>query len=104
VRVGLPRLERLPGQKAFRIEVIHPGESTWAPLQAKDEDGAVTLDVPLKRGCAIVKLSTSWIAPAATYFTTSTRLNWRLSLTARSFTTRSKEAHRHSIRLVTRPR
>lgn len=72
VRVVLQHLRRQPGQEAFSVEVIHPGETTWAPLKVADKDGVVTLDVPLKRGCAMVKLSTSWIAPAATYFTTST--------------------------------
>ena len=72
VRVVLQHLQKQPGQEAFGVEVIHPGETNWAPLKVGDKDGVVTLDVPLKRGCAMVKLSTSWIAPAATYFTTST--------------------------------
>ena len=52
--------------------MIHPGKTDWAPLEVEDEDGAVVMDVPLERGCAMVKLSTSWITPATTYFTTTT--------------------------------
>ena len=71
-RIVLRHLKKQPGQSAFRVEVIHPGKTNWAPLEVEDDDRIVVMDVPLERGCAMAKLSTSWIAPAAAYFTTST--------------------------------
>ncbi|HOZ48977.1 MAG TPA: chitobiase/beta-hexosaminidase C-terminal domain-containing protein [Candidatus Hydrogenedentes bacterium] len=68
--VVLRHLTRLPGQRAFHGELVHPGETEWAPLTVEDDGAQVALNVPLERGCAMVKLSTSWIAPATPYFTT----------------------------------
>ncbi|MBN1343678.1 MAG: NPCBM/NEW2 domain-containing protein [Phycisphaerae bacterium] len=72
--VQLHDLPSLPGQKGFRIEVIHPGHETWAPLEAKQEPGLLTLDVPLCRGCAMVRLSHTWITPYRRYFTSPIRM------------------------------
>ena len=71
VHVVLRHLKKQPGQSAFRAEAIHPGKTDWTPLKIEDNDGVVAMDVPLERGCAMVKLSTSWITPTITYFTTS---------------------------------
>ena len=55
-RVALRQLEKRPGQKTFKASVIHPGSTEWKPLTLLEEDGVVTLDVPLMRGCAMVKI------------------------------------------------
>ena len=79
--VVLRGLPQLAGQKGFRMEVIHPGEASRVGRGTKthQEPGEVglrssthptdfTLDVPLLRGCAMVKLSYAWIEPAASWF------------------------------------
>jgi hypothetical protein len=50
---GLPRRG---GQNRFRIEVIHPGESTSTSLSAVDDGQQLRIEAPLRRGCAMLKL------------------------------------------------
>jgi hypothetical protein len=50
------------------IEGIHPGETEWTSLTAEEKGDTLSLHVPLKRGCAAVKLSCLWIKPAQHYF------------------------------------
>jgi hypothetical protein len=57
---GLPRLAE---QKAFRSEVLHPGETGWTPLAATKRGDDLVLDVPLVRGCAMVRLACDPIEP-----------------------------------------
>ena len=66
--VTMRGLSKLPGQKGFSIEAIHPGESEWSALSGEDKGEMLTLNVPLKRGCAAVKLSYIWMKPAQHYF------------------------------------
>lgn len=40
----------------FRIEALHPGAERPAEVSASYEGDSVTLEVPLVRGCAMVKL------------------------------------------------
>ncbi len=79
-RVVLRRLTRQPGQRVFHAEVIHPGQALWVPLDAEDNDGVVRMNVPLARGCAMVKLSTSWMAPATPYFKTNATVELNTTL------------------------
>jgi len=74
VRILLQDLPKLPGQQTFRVEAIHPGTEQRVPLAATDEGGLLTLDVPLRRGCAMVTLSHTWVMPARRYFTTPIRV------------------------------
>ena len=37
-------------------EARHPGSDTWVPIALAVKDGVASLDVPLKRGCAMVRL------------------------------------------------
>jgi hypothetical protein len=67
-RITLRGLSKLPGQRGFSIEVIHPGELEWSALDVDEKGEAPTLSVPLKRGCAAVKLSYFWMKPARHYF------------------------------------
>lgn len=74
---GLPRLD---GQEGFRVEVIHPGQTEWKALKAADDGETLSLDVPLVRGCAIVKLACAWIDPKTTWFTGSTKVEMGTTL------------------------
>jgi len=71
-RVTLRHLQRQPGQGGFRVAVIHAGATDWTPLAVEDNGTIINMHVPLERGCAMVKLSSSWIDPATTYFTDRT--------------------------------
>jgi hypothetical protein len=66
--VTLRGLSKLPGQSGFSVEVIHPGASEWSILDSGERGDALALNVPLKRGCAAVKLSYVWMKPAKNYF------------------------------------
>jgi hypothetical protein len=67
-KVLLRGLNKLPGQDGFATEVLHPGETDWTPLSGVGKGDLLTLDVPLHRGCAMVKLSYLWIKPDRRYF------------------------------------
>lgn len=58
-RVVLRHLKTLPEQKTFRVDVIHPGEEEWTQIDTVDAADELVLAVPLKRGCAMVRLSAS---------------------------------------------
>ncbi len=70
VKVFLRRLPKLAGQKTFRIEAINPGSNRWVSVKATEDGELLTLDVPLRRGCAMVKLAHTWIKPQNHYFVT----------------------------------
>jgi hypothetical protein len=48
-------LEILAG-KTPKCEVIHPGETDWKECAFRQKDSAITLKVPLTRGCAMVRI------------------------------------------------
>ena len=50
-------LRNMPGLANIKVCALHPGAETTAPVAATLKDGTLTLTVPLKRGCAMVKLS-----------------------------------------------
>jgi len=66
--VVLAGLTRPVGQKAFRVEMIHPGESAWSGLAAHDDGRHLRLKVPLRRGSAMVRLAYAWIEPKRSSF------------------------------------
>ena len=68
VNLTLRGLPKLPGQAGFSIEAIHPGEPEWSALTGNQKGEVLTLNVPLKRGCAAVKLSYLWMKPSKHYF------------------------------------
>ena len=37
----------------------HPGQAEWKPIDISQQDSATVLDVPLERGCAMVRLNKS---------------------------------------------
>ena len=49
-------LRNLPGLAALRGEALHPGADTAVPVVPVLKDGSFTLQIPLKRGCAMVRL------------------------------------------------
>ena len=53
---ALRHLERQIGHGTLHAEVIHPGKTAWAPLNLTEQGDVITLDVPLERGCAMVRL------------------------------------------------
>ncbi len=67
-KVTMRGLAQRSGQAGFSIETIHPGESEWRALSGDEKGDVLTLNVPLKRGCAAVKLSYIWMKPAHHYF------------------------------------
>ena len=52
----LRQLDKPPGRRSFKAEVIQPGGTDWRPLAVVGKDGVVVLDVPLRRGCAMVRM------------------------------------------------
>jgi hypothetical protein len=62
-RIILHNLPRLPGQQGFRIQALHPGQETWAPVKATDQERSLLIDVPLVRGCAMLRLAHTWLTP-----------------------------------------
>jgi hypothetical protein len=54
VRITLRVPPDLAGLKTARA--LHPGSEEWAPVTVSGQGAALTLDVPLVRGCAIVRL------------------------------------------------
>lgn len=51
---GLPEL--VDGKKC-KCEVIHPGETAWKECAVREKESALSLKVPLSRGCAMVRVS-----------------------------------------------
>jgi hypothetical protein len=68
VQVVLQGLPKLPGQKGFRSEVIHPAEAKAAKVETAEEGDILRATVPLKRGCAMLLLKHTWMEPKAAYF------------------------------------
>jgi hypothetical protein len=54
--VVLRHLQPQSEQKPFSTTVIHPGETEWTPIPLTYENGVVSIDVPLERKCAMVKI------------------------------------------------
>jgi hypothetical protein len=68
VKVTLRGLEKFHGQNGFLVESLRPGETEWSALAGDVKGEVITLNVPLKRGCAAFKLSSVWIKPEKHYF------------------------------------
>ena len=56
VKVVLRGLPRPTGVKQFLVRVIHPGEDNWNTLSIMDIRDKMAVEMPLMRGCAMVKL------------------------------------------------
>jgi hypothetical protein len=74
VQVVLHGLPRLSGQKGFRAEAIQPAVADPVAVQTTEDGEAIRVDVPLKRGCAMLCLKHTWMEPNAAYFIDSMRL------------------------------
>ena len=55
VVVRIRNVAGLSGGAACRV--LHPGDDQWQPLSATRSEGVLQVGVPLKRGCAMLKLS-----------------------------------------------
>jgi hypothetical protein len=53
---AIVQLRGLPGLAPLRCEALHPGEDKAAGVRATLQEDTMTLQVPLKRGCAMVRL------------------------------------------------
>ena len=51
------RLRNIPGLKKLGAKALHPGVETAAAVPTEFKDGVLELQVPLKRGCAMVVLT-----------------------------------------------
>jgi hypothetical protein len=51
------RLRNVPGLEKLKAKAIHPGDAAAQAVPVTVNDGAAELQVPLKRGCAMVVLS-----------------------------------------------
>ena len=69
VEIILRGLRQASGQSGWRVECIVPGANVWRLLAAQQGSDSVRLQVPLRRGCAMVRLSHTWLAPAERGFT-----------------------------------
>jgi hypothetical protein len=45
-----------PQARGWRAESLFPGETEWRPVRVRTQRGAVAADVPLRRGCAMLRL------------------------------------------------
>jgi hypothetical protein len=68
VQVVLRGLPELPHQEGYRIEALRPGETRPVALKATAGEKLLRVDVPLKRGCAMLLLDYAWMEPKAAYF------------------------------------
>ncbi len=53
------RLRNCSGLDRMKSAAVHPGAPSWVPVPATFRDGVLELQVPLKRGCAMVRLTRS---------------------------------------------
>jgi len=62
------------------VHAIHPGENEWTAIEARGKGDAMEIDVPVSRGCAMVRIVSAWMEPQLRSFTTSVdvRLNTAL--------------------------
>jgi hypothetical protein len=73
-RIILRGLIRQCGQDGFAAEMIRPGEQDWTPVTCDDTGSQLAVSVPLKHGCAMVRLSYAWMKPNAQWFLNSARI------------------------------
>jgi hypothetical protein len=58
-RTALVRLRNVPGLEKARCDALQPGADAPVPVPAWRDDGTLALEVPLHRGCAMVRLTTA---------------------------------------------
>ncbi len=57
VKLVLKNLPRLSESEPIKVEMIHPGSETWLPLKSGKGKSEFVVEVPLKRRCALVKVT-----------------------------------------------
>jgi hypothetical protein len=61
--VTLRGLDLAEAAHALWVEVLHPGESRWQAVAARRTPGGLQANVPLVRGCAMLRLQHTWLSP-----------------------------------------
>ena len=56
------------------VEVLHPGDSEWKPLQDRPVRTGDEIQVPLKNGCAMVRIVHTKVLPASKAFMKSAKI------------------------------
>jgi hypothetical protein len=74
VKVVLDGLPRLPGQKLFDIDILQPGEYQGDSFSIDEDSKSLSVEVPLKRGCAMLLLNYAWMEPKAACFHDMTKI------------------------------
>ena len=62
---GIPRIVKADG---FEVDALHPGLKKAAKVKVERKGNDMVLDVPIVRGCAMVRMKHVWSEPAPTYF------------------------------------
>lgn len=70
-RIHVAKLPKRYYKGDLTVRIIHPGETTWKAIGTVRGDQPIDLDVPLVRGCAVVKLCHEWLDPVDAWFLTS---------------------------------
>jgi NPCBM/NEW2 domain/Chitobiase/beta-hexosaminidase C-terminal domain len=74
VRVGIRGLGSLAGNGQFVCDALHPDEPETIAVNAFIEGDFMLLDVPLKRGCAMVRIRQTWADADSDYFFTNLKV------------------------------
>lgn len=67
VKITLEGLE-WPGDSGFFARVLYPGAADYVPVNYAESGERIIIDVPLKRGCGLVRLDHTVISPAGFSF------------------------------------
>ncbi len=54
----LRSIPEIDAGKKVKCEIIHPGDTEWTECAFRQKDSAITLKIPLNRGCAMVRVMT----------------------------------------------
>ena len=74
-------LKRPADLKGFMVDVLHPGTAWgWKDIAVNDSGMDLSMEVPLVRGCALVRISYARMAPARRYFYESTQVSMETSV------------------------
>ena len=71
-RIHIAKLPKQYDRGDLTVRIIYPGETVWKTIGTISGDQPIDLDVPLIRGCAVVKLCREWLDPVDAWFLTST--------------------------------
>ena len=74
-KLDVSGLKRPGNLKAFMVDVLNPASSwAWKNIAVNDDGADLNMEIPLVRGCALVRISYARMAPARRYFYESTQV------------------------------